>query len=89
MQSASTEDSDGEDADFAFEYSSSGDDYDNQRSGKKNGLSLSFRGLPKKMVQVLKQGGKGFEIFSEPLQVDVTTNADFSSYFVTTKRARS
>ena len=74
--SPSSEESDGDDIDSGSPYSSSYDSSNDERSGKKTGLSLLFRGLPKKMIQVLKQGGKGFEIFFEPLQVDVTTTAE-------------
>ena len=74
--SPSSEESDGEDIDSGSPYSSSYDNSNDERSGKKTGLSLPFRGLPKKMIQVLKQGGKGFEIFFEPLQVDVTKTAE-------------
>lgn len=40
-------------------------------------LMQKFPDLPRKMFQVLRQGGKGFQDFYEPLQIDVTTPTEF------------
>ena len=58
---------------FPGSLSSDSDVYEDVTPVRKSTHGTKFPGLPRKMLQVLRQGGPSFEMLFEPLRVEITT----------------